>query len=243
MTDTVAGTVKKITSKEVGKYSNLAYSLCVLCDDNGEEEWFGHGFDKPICFEGDKVSFDVTYKGDYANIEAVTMKVTEEGPGEQAAAKPTGRRGDGGNKPAGRGRSVPAEDKPARSAARSGRGAPAAKNAARGANTPTAPSGGGLSKDEFWSNREKRDIQRDLIIQLQSAQNTAIATIVGAVAAGAVALPTKKGDKFDAFTALIDEEALRLRDVYLAGGHSTGPIRTVEGELVEEYDDDDLIPE
>lgn len=241
MTDSVNGLIKKITSKEVGKFNNLAYSLCVLCDDNGEEEWFGHGFDKPVCFEGDKVSFDVTYKGDYANIEVATLEITEEGPGEQAAAKPAGRRGAGGDKPAarGRGRGAPAaEEKPARGSR--GAAKPAAKPAAR---TPAASSGGGLSKDQFWENKEKRDIQRDLIIQLQSAQNTAIATIVGAVAAGAVSLPATKSKKFDAFCALIDEEAARLREVYLDGGHSSGPVGSTAPEEDEQYDDDADIPE
>jgi hypothetical protein len=245
MTDTITGTVKKITSKEVGKYSNLAYILCVFCDDNEEEEWFGHGFDKPVCFEGDKVSFDVTYKGEYANIDVNSMAITAEGPREPAPEPKRAARGAAPARgraaaPSRRGSAPAAEEK----AARSGRGAPAAKNATRGASKPVASSGGGLSKDQFWENKEKRDINRDLIIQLQSAQNTAIATIVGAVAAGVVALPTgKKGEKFDAFIALIDEEAMRLREVYLAGGHTSGPVGKAASQEEEQYDDDDDIPE
>ena len=64
-----------------------------------------------------------------------------------------------------------------------------------------------MSKDD-WAKKDK-------MIQLQSAMNTAIALCAAAVANDLVALPTKKADKFDAFVALVDEEAERLHKQYL----------------------------
>ncbi|MEE8598396.1 MAG: hypothetical protein V3S69_02590 [Dehalococcoidales bacterium] len=240
MSENITGLVKKLTSKEVGAKKSTAYSICLTCDDNGEDEWFGHGFDAPQCYEGDKIAFEVEYKGDYANIVVTSLVITEEGAGgAEPEPTPPARRGRAApaSKPAGR---ASRGAKPAAAPAR--RGAKPAAAAAPAGRTRAKPASGGVTKDQYWENKEKRDIARDLIIQLQSAQNTAIATINAAIAAGALPLPAKKSaDKFDALLACIDDEASRLREVYLAGGHDSTVIAGSTGEG--EYDDDGGIPE
>ena len=63
-----------------------------------------------------------------------------------------------------------------------------------------------MSKDE-WADKDK-------MIRRQACMNTAIALVRGALECGAIALPAKKGDKFDAYVELCNEEADRLYDQY-----------------------------
>lgn len=63
------GVVERATSKPVGARGNLAYSLKV----NGE--WYGHGFTKPGCAEGDNVTFNWQQKGNFKNVDENSLKV------------------------------------------------------------------------------------------------------------------------------------------------------------------------
>lgn len=65
--------------------------------------------------------------------------------------------------------------------------------------------GGGVTKDDYWKNREERDVETQKRIQLQASRNSAIATASAALAAGILPVPAKKADAFDAFVAVIDE--------------------------------------
>lgn len=199
--ETVTGTVTRVTSKEQGQYGNLAYNLCIDCDDNNDKpEWFSAGWEEPACEVGDKIECSVKQNGKFWNIIKNSIQVTQ----------PGNKGGDSG-----RGVQQSSRGSSRGDSNQSSRGSNA--QASRSA-TPAASSASSMSKEQYWEQRAENDKARDLIIQLQSAQNTAIATIVGAINAGAVALPTKKSDKYDAYIALIDEEVIRIRKNYLAGG-------------------------
>ena len=201
MSDHVEGLVAKISEKAAGK--GTVYNICLEIEGQ-DDEWFGHGFDKPDFFEGDFIEFDIDWNGEYANVDKSSVNVLEEGEGEQKkpARKParssggrsSGRSNSSGRSSGGRG-----------AAKSSSRGKPASKR-----NGSTAGKGSGktdtMSKEE-WANKDK-------IIRRQACMNTAIALITGAVANDLVSLPTKKADKLDAYIALCDEEAERLYDQY-----------------------------
>lgn len=224
MSETLTGTVTRVTSKEQGQYGNLAYNLCIDCDDNNDKpEWFSAGWEAPACEVGDKIECSVKQNGKFWNIIKNSIQVTE--PGNKGGD--SGRGVQQSSRGSNRGDSSQQSSR--------GSNAQASRSSSQGAATST----GSMSKEQYWEQRAENDKARDLIIQLQSAQNTAIATIVGAIGAGAVALPTKKSDKYDAYIALIDEEVIRIRKNYLAGG----PVVAQKQEEQENLPFDDDIPE
>jgi len=216
MSDHFEGIVQKITEKAT-RNGGTMYNVCM--DTGQEDEWFGHGFDEPQFLEGDEVAFDVTYNGEYANIDTNTVDILAEGEGAPAKPKPKprGRAGRAGSsKPAPRGQA-------SRSAPSKSRAKPAADDK--------------MSKEE-WANKDK-------IIRRQACMNTAIALISAAVVNDLVALPTKKAYKLDAFIALCDKEAIRLYAQYEEQVHSKPKAASRRGAARntrdDEYDDD--IPE
>ena len=104
MSDHVEGKVEKISEKPAGK--GVVYNVC-LSIEGQDDEWFGHGFDKPDFFEGDVIEFDIEWNGEYANFDKNTINILEEGDGEPAkpARKParsSGRSSGGGGRSSGR---------------------------------------------------------------------------------------------------------------------------------------------
>jgi hypothetical protein len=81
----ISGIVETVNSKE-GQYGTM-WSVKV----NGE--WFGAGKYMPKCREGDNVTFDFTFKGNYKNMDTKTLKATTSGSSAAAtiagAAPPT----------------------------------------------------------------------------------------------------------------------------------------------------------
>ena len=90
----VFGTVTKITSTPRGARGSLAYSVQM---DNGE--WYGHGFDVPKFQEGQQVSFNIAYNGQYKNVDVGSVQVTGGAPQQQSAGQQpaTAGRMNGGN--------------------------------------------------------------------------------------------------------------------------------------------------
>jgi len=221
----VYGVVQKITAKDTRNGGKI-YNICV--DVDGEDEWFGYGFDAPEFGEGSEIEFDVEMNGDYENVDIDSLEIIE-----LVEPKRSGRGGKSGGK--GRGKSSGKSSGRGGSSGRgkssgSGRGKPAGG----GRKAPASKGkGGGAAKAEVdWD-------RKDNLIRLQSCQNTAVATIQAAIEAGAVTLPAKKGEKFDAFQALIEKEAARLYDKYT--DIVDGNYLKDEPEDEEEYDED--IPE
>lgn len=70
---------------------------------------------------------------------------------------------------------------------------------------------GGLSKNQYWDNKEARDIEKDKSIRMAGALNTAIAMVNGALAVECLTLPKGKvAARFDAYVAMVQEEADHL---------------------------------
>ncbi len=230
MSDHVEGLVAKISEKVAGK--GTVYNVCLEIEGQ-DDEWFGHGFDKPAFFEGDFIEFDIEWNGEYANFDKNTINILEEGEGEQKkpARKParsSGRSSGGRSNSSGRssgGRGAPKGNS---------RGKPAAKRSSGGGRG--AAKGGGksdtMSKDE-WADKDK-------MIRRQACMNTAIALTRVLLENDALTVPKKKADAGDAIIAFCDEEAERLYDQYeeqVYGGGSKK--RSSRGN--DDYDDD--IPE
>ena len=86
MSNQITGTVEVVNSKE-GQYGTM-WSVKV----NGD--WYGVGKYQPKCREGDTVTFDFTFKGNYKNMDTKTLKVTSGDAG--AAIKSTAPASVGG---------------------------------------------------------------------------------------------------------------------------------------------------
>lgn len=63
----------------------------------------------------------------------------------------------------------------------------------------------GNSKDDYWAQKEQRDVGTQRGIQQQSARNAAIAFIIPLATAGLIKLPAKAEDKLSAVASLVDE--------------------------------------
>ncbi len=222
MSDHVEGLVAKISEKAAGK--GTVYNVCLEIDGQ-DDEWFGHGFDKPKFNEGDFIEFAIEYNGDYSNVDKRSVNIIEEG--EEKPARSSGRgRSSGGGRGGSSGRSS------GRSSGGSSRGGSKPASKARGAK-PAAKSDG-LSKSE-WADKDK-------MIRRQACMNTSIKLVTLLFAEGAVSIPKKKADAYDAVVELCNEEAERLYDqyeeqVYGGGSSKRGNTRGRNND----YDDD--IPE
>jgi hypothetical protein len=234
MADFVAGTVAKVSEKPTAN-GGTVYNVCVDTEDNGEE-WFGCGFDDPKLNEGDEIEFDIDYNGDYTNINQDTLVVVKEAPQRQSSSR--GSRGNARSKPS--------------SNSRSSRGNSNSSSRGRGDSRSKPNSGGrdssrskGKGRSESKSSgrtktpaKQEVDWERkDNLIRLQSSQNTAIAFVNCGLANGCIVLPAAKAKKYDAFLALVEEEADRLFNKYsdiVDGCYDNGK------DDAEEYDEDDV---
>ncbi len=237
MADFVQGTVAKITEKPTAN-GGTVYNVCVDTEDNGEE-WFGCGFENPNLNEGDEIEFDIDYNGDYTNIGLDTLVVTKEAPKRQSSSRSNGR--SSGSRSNGRSGSSRGN-----SNSRSGsRGNSRSKSNSRSGNSQRGESKGrsqGQSKGRA-APAKKAEVdwdRKDNLIRLQSCQNTAIALVNCGLANGAITLPSAKAKKYDAFVALVEEEAARLFDKYtdiVDGCYDNGQDNNQDDE------DEDDIPE
>ena len=197
MSEVIGFLVKQ--SEKPTKNGGTIYNICVEVE--GKDEWFGYGFDAPHFGVDSEIEFDVEVNGEFENV-IVKSLVVNDMQNEPAAAPAKGGRGGSKRGAAAKPKRTPRggaapepEEKPKR-AARGGAKAPAEEKPAT-----RAPRAGKADVD--WD-------RKDNLIRLQSCQNTAVATVNLAVAAGALTLPAKKGAKFDALQALIEKEAHRL---------------------------------
>lgn len=201
MSEVIGGIVKKIYEKKTQR--GVMYNVCLELDD-GSEEWYGFGKYPPKFGEGSDIEFEVSYNGDFANVDFKSLEIIDLV--EPAPAKPVrGSRGssrvrgdDEGTSSSGSGRSSSAGRGGSRGGSRdasAGRSKPAATY---GRSKPAPKSGGdNLSKDE-WA-------RKDAVIQVQAARNAAIALVTTALANDALPLPIKKADKLDAMVGVVDE--------------------------------------
>lgn len=165
----VYGVVQRINTRQAGK--GTAYN--VQMDDGS---WFGYGFNKPKFGQGATVSFDVIYRGQYANVNVDTVVVHDNGNSSNNANNNSNPNNGGNNQP--RGQQNNFQD-----------------------------------KDNYWKEREKRDIewqrhQREVVqptIQYQGSRNAAINLVNVLLQNDCLALPQKKAEKMDAVIAVVDQ--------------------------------------
>jgi len=211
MSEHVEGIVKAISEKAAGR--GTVFNIKV--DIDGQEDWFGHGFDKPDFAKGDEIAFDIILNGEYENIDPDSVEILN------AAAPQRSSRSSrsSSNAPA------PRRGRAAKPEARSG--SKRSKPAAKGNDTT-------MSKDD-WA-------KKDQMIRRQSTMNTAIALVRVLCENDAIKLPAAAAKRGDAIIALCDEEADRLYDQYEEQVYPKPKAgRTGRRQAAPEYDDD--IPE
>lgn len=192
MGEYVEGKVKAISEKDVsgGVMRNIKVDI------DGNEDWFGHGFDEPIFGKGDTIGFEISLNGDFENIDTGTVEILEAAP-----KKSSGR---SSRQSSGRGNSSGRNSKPAaRSGGRSGGGNRNSKPAAKRSAPAKSDT---LSKDE-WA-------QKDQHIRRQSAFKQALGLVGLLLANDAVKLPAAQAKKADAICAAVDMEADRIYDMW-----------------------------
>jgi hypothetical protein len=206
MSDVAYGIVKKISGKPT-KNGGTIYNICL--DEDGQETWFGYGFEEPNFNEGAEIEFDIAYKGKYTNVAEGTVDVIKDG--EAPRGRSSGRDSGGG-------RGAPARGGGGRSSA--GRGDSGRSSGGRGAPAPAARHGGAARS----APAEKGGVdweRKDNLIRLQSSQNTAIAMVNMLLQNDAIKLPAKASAKYDAALALVEKEAARLFKKYDAVADGT----------------------
>jgi hypothetical protein len=147
--------------------------------DSGD--WYGYGFERPNFGEGDEVSFDVDWNGQYGNVRKGSLQVVGGGGQQQQQS-----RQGGGSYQNNRGGS------PRNSGGRPGGGGGYQKKTSGG-------------REAYWDEKAKRDVVVQRQIQHQASRNAAISVVSAALANNALSLPSKKGDQLDALLAVVDE--------------------------------------
>lgn len=202
----VQGVVERIATKQTAKGGTIT-NIQV----NGE--WYGMGFAKVNFGQGAEVEFDISWNGNYANVDSDTLNILspgQRGGGSNGGGQRNGGGGYGGQR-SGNGGSGYGQ--------RSGSGYGQQQRSA-----PPRQATGGDSKDDYWKKKEQTDKLTQRAIQQQSARNSAIAFMDVLFKNEAVKLPAKQGDKMDAALALLDELTARFIDAtrtYALGSKAT----------------------
>lgn len=206
MSDFVSGFVDEIPVRET-KFGEM-YSLVI----NGET--YGFGKYAPKFGVGSEVEFDISWNGNYANVDRDTVNVIN----NVAPTRGGGSRGNnsGGSRGGSQGGgSRGGSNGGNRGGASQGRSQGQSQSRSTGgAQRTSAPASGG-SKDGYWEAKEQRDIITQKAIQYQSSRNAAIELVSAALTAGAVALPAAKAKQWDALLALVDTVTERFEEAVL----------------------------
>lgn len=231
MADYVEGKVLKASKKPTNS-GGTVYNLQVETDQG--DEWFGCGFDDPKVNQGDVISFDIAYNGEYMNVDMDTLEILEKAPQRQSSNRGSNRGSSRGNgRSASRGKSDSSRGSRSGGSGRSGSG-----DNKRGNQSGSRSQGGEKKPAVDWD-------RKDLIISQMSCQNTAVATIGMLIANNLVAIPKKKADSYDAVMALVEAEAARLRSKYnaVADGNYDDGLNDPDDRDGGRYDDEDGAPE
>lgn len=196
----VQGVVERIATKQTAKGGTIT-NIQV----NGE--WYGMGFAKVNFGQGAEVEFDISWNGNYANVDGDTLNILS--PGQRGGGNGGGQRNGGGGY----------------GGQRNGNGGGGNYGGQRGGgqqqrSAPPRQAAGGDSKDDYWKKKEKTDKLTQRAIQHQSARNSAIAFLDVLFKNEAVKLPAKQSDKFDAALALLDE--LTAKFIEATRGYALG---------------------
>lgn len=223
----VTGYLLQVSEKPTSNGGTI-YNIKV--ENEGNDDWFGYGFDKPTFGVDSEITFDVEVNGKFENVIVETLEVLDMQNPPAAERKPRGNarapRGGAGASSGGR--------------APRGGAAPARKPRGQAAEPkPAARAPRAEKKAEVdWE-------RKDRLIRAQSCQNTAIALVSLMVSAGVLPKPKTKADGYDATHALVEKEAARLFAKYddvADGVFDADPEQGAVGDDGQ-YDDDAGIPE
>ena len=209
-------------------------------------ETFGYGKYPPKFGVGGTISANITWRGDYANIDTKSVEILDFGQQRQQGGGQRRPQGQGGGQRGGYGGPQQRPQGQGQRPQGNAQGRPQA-----GGQRPPAQRGGqsgGNSKDTYWEDKAARDIQVQAGIQWQASRNSAIALVDVLLKNGMVSgLPTAKGKQADAIVALVDEytEVMYLQtDEVMKGklpsqpGQSAPPTQAAQQQQEGEFDDD-----
>lgn len=196
------GEVLKIASSSTAK--GTFYRLEVK-DDNGTD-MFGLGSEKPDFGEGSIVSFEFEENGKFFNIIEDTLEVIDKVEPKGRGGRGNGGSGRGGNnggRSGGRG-----GNSGGRGGNSGGRGGNSGSSSRGGNSSHRGGSKGTTSKGDSkggtdWEAKDKRSA-------LGFAREQAIKVLQAMLAEGVLSLPTKKGEKYDAYLGYLDELTARF---------------------------------
>lgn len=100
--------------------------------------------------------------------------------------------------------------------------------------------GGGVSKDEYWANKEKADVDRQKEIRYQASRNQAIEVAAIALRADVIKLPTKQADRLGVLLGFIEartNEFAKQTEEFVSGNNSEEEVPFDDHEALNDYDD------
>jgi hypothetical protein len=168
----------------IGKISKKPYSGKTLTSFalKGQDGWYSLGERSLPYNEGDSIQFNVETRGNYSYAQQIEPW-NDGGAGTPSVGHVAA--------------SAPSRDGEPKPYRRSFQG---------------GNKSGGSAKDDFWNDKEKRDIERERYqrevtqpkIEIQAARNAAIETAKFMFEKELVKVPTKTADKYDAFLELVE---------------------------------------
>lgn len=191
--NTAVGTVATVSEKEWFDKRNNEDILLYSFQLQGDKKWYRTGTVRPEDYnivEGSAVKFDFDPRSGNVVLDSVDDNVQEE-----VAAAPPARRATGAR-----------QGSYGKSSGGSRGNAPARTSAPR--------SGGGNSRDDYWKDKETRDLEREQRYQavveprmiVMAAQERAVIAVSAALAHDCLSFgSTTKGKKFDMLLDFVDE--------------------------------------
>lgn len=256
MSDYVCGIVDEMWARDTnnGQFWNIKV----------DGQSFGFGKYPPKFSEGSEVEFDIKWNGEYANVDWDTFNVLNQvGDGPRQQRQGGGRQGGGGGQRQGggggqrqsqggsggggynRGQGGGGGSRQGGTSGRSSGGSGQQRQQSRPQQQQRSQGGGGggLSKDDYWSRKEERDLVVQQNIQFQASRNAAIAALDSMLKVEAVKLPAKQADKYDAYLELLDTLTERFNGQTSDQGKEQrggGGRNNQQDDDNQQYDDDNM---
>jgi len=197
------GEVLKIASSNT---ANGTFYRLEVKDENGTD-MFGLGNEKPDFGEGSIVSFEFEENGKFFNIIEDTLEVVDKvEPKGRGGSRGGSRGGNSNSRGGGRGNggSSRGGSGGGRGGASGGSGRGGNKGTGRGGNGSGGKKGGDKGGTD-WEAKDKRTA-------IGFAREQAIKVLAAMIEGGAITLPSKKAEKYDAYLSYLDELTARFLD-------------------------------
>lgn len=212
-----SGVVKAMSKKKIKTVNGMkpVFSFCIE-DDEGDDIWYRTGFTQPEFEKGDEIEFDFEETKYGLEVAMDSVEVVEEGDDDDEEDEEEDER--------------PARKSKAKSKSRNKRGQRESGKEKQGPGT----------KEGYWDEKSRRDVETDLKISYAAARNAAIPLVGQMIAGGVLVLPkegtgkatiSKRVSAYEAyldhytnqfFAKVCDVEGLRviLADTATVGGES-----------------------